>query len=148
LASAFKADDFPEKMNNQSEYSAGFRRLIARFKLAKLLAFSIPLFAVLVASQILIGGIGHQLPHAARPLWLVATKSLYAVAMLWLYSFEVRFFERRRISELAPRDMAPNATAGVVVGFVLFSSVLAFLYLGDWCITYNLLVGAAHPMTW
>jgi membrane protease YdiL (CAAX protease family) len=130
LASAFKADDFPENMNNQSEYSAGFRRVITRFKLAKLLAFSIPLFAVLVISQILIGGIGHQLPHAARPVWLAATKSLYAVAMLWLYSFEVRYFERRRISELAPRDIAPNATAGVVVGFVLFSSVLAFLYLG------------------
>jgi membrane protease YdiL (CAAX protease family) len=130
LASAFKTDNFPENMNNQSEYSVGFRRLITRFKFAKLLAFSLPLFAVLVVSQILIGGIGHNLPHAARPLWLVATKSLYAAAMLWLYSFEVRYFERRRISELAPRDIARNASVGVVVGFVLFSSVLAFLYLG------------------
>jgi hypothetical protein len=134
LASAFKADDFPENMNNQSEYSAGFRRFITRFKFAKLLAFSLSLFAVLVVSQILIGGIGHNLPHGARPLWLVATKSLYALAMLWLYAFEVRYFERRRISELAPRDIAPNATAGVVVGFTAALIISAFLF------------GAAHAL--
>ncbi len=117
-------------MNNQSEHSAEFRRLITRSKFVKLLAFSLSLFAVLVVSQILIGGIGHNLPPVARPLWLVATRSLYAVAMLWLYSFQVRYFERRRISELAPRDIARNASAGIVVGFMLFSSVLALLYLG------------------
>ncbi len=61
---------------------------------------------------------------------MMATKCLYAVAMLWLYSLLVRYFERRQITELAPRDAALRVTTGVVVGFVLFSSVLACLYLG------------------
>ena len=117
-------------MNNPSDDSAGFRRFVSRYKLAKLLSFSILLFAVLVGSQILIQLIGHHLPHAARPLWLVAAECVYAVAMLWLYTLLVRFFERRPLSELAPRDMARYAAGGVVVGFMLFSSVLALLYLG------------------
>jgi uncharacterized protein len=117
-------------IKSESEHWAGFRRFIERFKIAKVLAFSIPLFAALVVSQLLIKGVGHALPPAARPLWSVATKFLYVAAMLWLYSLEVRYFERRRISELAPRDAASRVTAGVVVGFVLFTSVLGFLYLG------------------
>jgi uncharacterized protein len=117
---------------NDSKRWAGFRRFLERFKIAKVLAFSIPLFAALVGSQLLIKGLGHALPPAARPLWLVATKFLYVAAMLWLYSLEVRYFERRRMSELAPRDAASRVSAGAVVGFVLFSSVLACLYLGGY----------------
>ncbi len=117
---------------NETESGAGFRRFITRFKLAKILAFSIPLFALLVVWQLATQIIGHQLPRAARPLWGVATKSLYVVLMLWLYSLEVRYFERRRISELAPRAAASGVAGGVVVGFVLFSSVLACLYLGGY----------------
>jgi uncharacterized protein len=119
-------------MNDQAEHPAGIRRLISRSKLAKLLAFAIPLLATLVASQLLINALGHDLPRAARPLWFSAANPLYAVAMLWVYSLEVRYFERRRISELAPGDIARWTTAGVVVGFVLFSSVLGFLYLGGY----------------
>jgi membrane protease YdiL (CAAX protease family) len=117
---------------DESKLGAGFRRFIERFKIAKLLAFSIPLFAALVALQVLIQGVGHELPRVARPFWVVATKSLYVIAMLWLYSLEVRYFERRRMTELAPRDAASRVSAGVVVGFVLFSSVLACLYLGGY----------------
>jgi membrane protease YdiL (CAAX protease family) len=119
-------------MKKESEHWAAFRRFITRFKIAKIFAFSIPLFAALVASQLLIRGVGHGLPQAARPLWLVTTKFLYVVAMLWLYSLEVRYFERRPISELAPRDAASRVGAGALVGFVLFSSVLACLYLGGY----------------
>ncbi len=117
---------------NESTHWAGFRHFIARFKIAKILVFSIPLFAVLVAWQLLVRGIGHELPRAARPLWLVATKLLYVAVMLWLYALEVRYFERRRISELAPRDAASRITSGVVVGFLLFSSLLVCLYLGGY----------------
>jgi membrane protease YdiL (CAAX protease family) len=121
-----------EHMQNESPHWAAFRRFIARFKIAKIFAFSIPLFAALVASQLLIRGVGHALPQTARPLWSVATKVLYVFAMLWLYSLEVRYFECRRSSELAPRDAALRVSGGVLVGFVLFSSVLAFLYLGGY----------------
>lgn len=117
---------------NESERSAGFRRFITRFKIAKILAFSIPLFALLVVWQLLAQVIGHQLPLAARPYWSVGTRALYVVLMLWLYSLEVRYFERRRISELDPRAAASGLIGGVVVGCVLFSAVLACLYLGGY----------------
>lgn len=117
---------------DESPPGTGFRRFITRFKVAKILAFAIPLFALLVVWQLVTQSIGHQLPRAARPFWSVATKTLYVALMLGLYSLEVRYFERRRISELDPRAAAAGVTAGAVVGFVLFSSVLACLYLGGY----------------
>jgi hypothetical protein len=119
-------------MKNESAHWVGFRRFIARFKIVKLLVLAIPLFAVLVVSQLLMQGVAHALPPAGRPLWWLASKSLYAAGMLWLYALEVRYFERRRVSELAPRDAASQITAGVAVGFILFSSLLAFLYVGGY----------------
>jgi uncharacterized protein len=119
-------------MNKELEHLVGFRRFVSRFAIAKLVVFSVPLFAILVVSQLLMQGVAHAVPVSARPLWWLASKSLYAAAMLWLYSLQVRYFERRPVSELAPRDAAPRVTAGMIVGFGLFSSVLAFLYLGGY----------------
>lgn len=119
-------------MNNESARWERFRRFITRFKLVKLLVFAIPLFAALVLLQPLMRSAVHALPLLARPLgWLVA-KSIYAVIVIWLYSLEVRFFERRPVSELASRGAASRVSAGILVGFVLFGLVLAVLYLsGD-----------------
>jgi uncharacterized protein len=119
-------------MNKESEHLVGFRRFVSRFSIAKLIVFSVPLFAILVVSQLLMQGVAHAVPVSARPLWWLASKSLYAAAMLWLYSFQVRYFEHRPVSELAPRGAAPRVTAGIIVGLGLFSSVLAFLYLGGY----------------
>ena len=119
-------------MKNESARWVGFRRFIARFKIVKLLVFAIPLFAALVVSQLLMQGVAHALPLTGRPLWWLASKSLYAAGMLWLYSLEVRYFERRPVSELAARGAAIQVTAGVAVGFVLFSSLLAFLYVSGY----------------
>jgi membrane protease YdiL (CAAX protease family) len=119
-------------MNKELEHLVGFRRFVSRFTIAKLVVFSAPLFAILVVSQLLMQGVAHAVPVSARPLWWLVSKSLYAAAMLWLYSLQVRYFERRPVSELAPRDAAPRVTAGMIVGFGLFSSVLAFLYLGGY----------------
>lgn len=119
-------------MGDESARWIGFRLFIARFKIAKLFAFALPLFAVLVVSQLLMQGVAHALPLSARPLWWLASKSLYAAAMIWLYSLEVRYFERRPVSELATRGAASRVAAGVAVGFVLFTSLLAVLYIrGD-----------------
>jgi uncharacterized protein len=119
-------------MNIESAHWRGFRRFIDRFKIAKLLVFALPLFAALIVSQQLMRGVVHAMPLSARPLGWLASKSLYAAAMLWLYSLEVRYFERRPVSELAPRGAALRVSAGVAVGFVLLSSVLAFLYFSGY----------------
>ena len=116
-------------MDKESEHLVGFRRFVSRFSIAKLIVFSVPLFAILVASQLLMQGVAHAVPVSARPLWWLASRALYAAAMLWLYSLQVRYFEHRPVSELAPRAAVPQVTAGIVVGLGLFSSVLAFLYL-------------------
>lgn len=119
-------------MKNESARWVGFRRFIARFKIVKLLVFAIPLFAALVVSQLLMQGVAHALPLTGRPLWWLTSASLYAAGMLWLYSLEVRYFERRQVSELVSGDAAIQVTAGVAVGFVLFSSLLAFLYVSGY----------------
>ena len=116
-------------MKNESARWVGFRRFIARFKIVKLLVFAIPLFALLVVSQLLMQGVAHALPLAGRPLWWLASGFLYAAGMLWLYSLEVRYFERRQVSELAPRAAPLRITAGVAMGAVLFCLVLALLFL-------------------
>ena len=115
-------------MKNESARWVGFRRFLARFKIVKLLVFAMPLFAALVVSQLLMQGVAHALPLAGRPLWWLASGSLYAAGMLWLYSLEVRHFECREVSELAPRD-APSRIARVSRWRVLFCLVLALLLL-------------------
>jgi membrane protease YdiL (CAAX protease family) len=114
------------------QHLVGFRRFVSRHTIAKLIVFSLPLFTILVVSQLLMQSVAHAMPLSTRPLWWLTSKTLYAAAMLWLYSLEVRYFERRPVSELAPRDAAPRVAVGVVVGLVLFSSVLAFLYLSGY----------------
>jgi hypothetical protein len=76
--------------------------------------------------------VAHALPPSARPLWWLTSMCLYAAAMLRFYSLEVRYFERRPVSELAPHDAASRVTVGIGVGFVLFSSLLLFLYIGGY----------------
>jgi uncharacterized protein len=115
-------------MKIESAVGLGFKRFVGRSKIAKLLVFAIPLFAALVLSQLLTAGVAHALPLAARPLWRLASTILSVAGMLWLYSFAVRYFEDRRVSELAPHDAISRVSAGVGIGFVLFSSVLAILY--------------------
>ncbi len=116
-------------MKNESARWVGFRRFLARFKIVKLLVFAIPLLAALVVSQLLMQGVAHALPLAGRPLWWLASGSLYAAGMLWLYSLQVRYFECRQVSELAPRDAPSRISVGVTMGALLFCLVLALLLL-------------------
>jgi membrane protease YdiL (CAAX protease family) len=107
-------------------------RFIARFAWARFLLFVVSLLAALIVLQVLIALVAHQIPSAARPIWLVAAKLLLGALMLWLYCGEVQYFERRNVTELAPDGAARRAAAGIVLGAALFSIVFASLTVGGY----------------
>jgi uncharacterized protein len=119
-------------MNSESEHPGRLRRLVSRYTLARLVVFSISLFTILIVSQLLMQTVAHALPRDARPVWWLLSESSYAAVMLWLYSLQVRYFERRGVSELAPGDAPSRLAAGIILGFILFGSVLALLYQGGY----------------
>jgi uncharacterized protein len=107
-------------------------RFVARFAWARLLLFTVSLLAALIVLQALISLVGRQIPITERPLWLVPAKLLSGIVMLWLYRGEVRFFERRAVSELAPDGALRRVAAGIVIGATLFSVVFVVLTLGGY----------------
>jgi membrane protease YdiL (CAAX protease family) len=107
-------------------------RFVARFTWARLPFFVVSLLAALIVLQELVALVAHQIPLAARPLWLVPAKLLLGALMLWLYCGEVHYFERRDVAELARDRAAWRVAAGIVLGAALFSIVFALLAVGGY----------------
>lgn len=57
-----------------------------------------------------------------------------AMAIVALYGVAVRFGERRRVSELSLRHLAPDLLLGVLVGAALMAVIVAALWLGRWVV--------------
>lgn len=51
------------------------------------------------------------------------------VSIMLVYIVAVRLIERRRVSELAPRDLLKNGSLGFIAGFLLLSTMTALLWL-------------------
>ena len=67
---------------------------------------------------------------SASPLQhALATLGVQLLPALAAYLILVKLIEQRRASELAPRDIATFGAAGVLIGAVLFSLVVAVLWL-------------------
>jgi hypothetical protein len=107
-------------------------RFVARFTLARLLVFAVSLLGALIVLQLLIGLVAHHVPSPLRPPWLLAAALLSGALMLWLYRGEVRYFERRDVTELATVGAAWQVAVGIALGAALFSAVFAFLALGGY----------------
>jgi membrane protease YdiL (CAAX protease family) len=107
-------------------------RFVVRFALARMLLFGLTLLAALLALQILIYWVAHQIPRPVRPLWLLPAELLYGGLMLWLYCVLVRHFEHREVAELAADGAARRLAAGIFLGAALFSTVFALLAVGGY----------------
>lgn len=116
-------------MSAHSRDHGGFARFVARFTWARLLLFTVSLFAALVVLGLTMGLVTHRLPTAARPLWLLPSALLSGSLMVWLYRSEVRYFEHRDVAELAPMGAWRWVAAGMVLGAALFGTVFALLWL-------------------
>jgi membrane protease YdiL (CAAX protease family) len=120
------------KAGSASGDRGAMARFINRFTLARMLLFSISLFAPLIMLQGVIASVAKRLPSPARPLWLLPTELLYSGLMLWLYCLLVRHFECREVAELAKKSSAPRVAAGIALGMASFGAVYASLAVGGY----------------
>jgi len=51
------------------------------------------------------------------------------VSIMLVYVIAVRLIERRRVSELAPRDLIKNSIVGLIAGFLLLSAMTALVWM-------------------
>jgi membrane protease YdiL (CAAX protease family) len=71
-------------------------------------------------------GLGKDTPMLQQDL---AQFAIRALAPLAAYLILVKLIERRALTELAPRSLLPQGLLGVLLGLVLFSAVVAVLWL-------------------
>jgi membrane protease YdiL (CAAX protease family) len=84
-------------------------------------------FSLLVRAFVALAG---WTTTSASPLQhALATLSVQLLPALAGYLILVKLIERRRVDELAPRDMPTFGVAGLITGAVLFSVVVAVLWL-------------------
>lgn len=79
--------------------------------------------------------------HKMNPWMYYAGQVLPTVVIYYLI---VRLVERRRVNELALRDLPGYGGAGLLLGVVLFSSVVGVLWLAG---SYHV-IGTQAPTTW
>jgi membrane protease YdiL (CAAX protease family) len=71
-------------------------------------------------------GLGKDTPMLQQDLAQFAIRALVPLAA---YLILVKLIERRALTELAPRSLLPQGLLGVLLGLVLFSAVVAVLWL-------------------
>jgi membrane protease YdiL (CAAX protease family) len=71
-------------------------------------------------------GLGKDTPMLQQDLAQFAIRALVPLAA---YLILVKLIERRALTELAPRSVLPQGLLGVLLGLVLFSAVVAVLWL-------------------
>jgi membrane protease YdiL (CAAX protease family) len=112
----------------------GWKRWLVFSPLARIVIFVVLTWIVGIA----ISDVLHLLLPAAPLMNAAADHSLSAsaagatmrvVPVLLAYLLLVHFIERRRVAELSWRTLVPQASAGIVLGIVLFSTVVGILWL-------------------
>ncbi|TCV95706.1 hypothetical protein EC912_10250 [Luteibacter rhizovicinus] len=109
--------------------------------------------AIFVVLLIVLGSVARAISHAiygdslkhlafmdVTPL-IEALRLLPIVLAYWIL---VRFVERRRIAELAPRKLVPHVLLGLAAGFALFSAVVGVL----WSFGAFTVSGINHDVVW
>ena len=74
----------------------------------------------------IVAGVAGVDRHALSPVWQLVFR---AVAPLAAYLLLVKLVERRPVSELSLRRLAPEGALGLLAGAVLFSAVVGVLWL-------------------
>ncbi|MEO6800767.1 MAG: type II CAAX endopeptidase family protein [Rhodanobacter sp.] len=118
----------------------GWQRWLVLSPTARIIFFAV----MLVGFGMLVRGVSTMLGwtvKSASPLQhALGTLSVQLLPALAGYLILVKLIERRRVDELAPRDIPKFGTAGLVAGAVLFSLVVAVLWLAG---SYH--VTGTHP---
>ncbi|MEP7185494.1 MAG: type II CAAX endopeptidase family protein [Rhodanobacter sp.] len=106
-----------------------WQRWLVFSPLARIIIFGL----MLVAFSFALGGLFHVLGWGNRKgpalSHAIADCLLRSVPALLAYLLLVRLVERRPVNELALRKLLPDAAKGILGGMLLFSTVVAVLYL-------------------
>jgi uncharacterized protein len=115
-----------------SPQGKGWLSSVRRLALIRLLVFFAVLLAGDIAAQLARSWVIRHAPSAGADWISIAAAVVLAALLVGLYALLVRLLERRKARELAPGGI--RGPAGIILGVVLFTSVLGLLHL----------VGVAH----
>ncbi|HZX71271.1 MAG TPA: type II CAAX endopeptidase family protein [Rhodanobacter sp.] len=107
----------------------GWQRWLVLSPAARIVFFAAMLIGFSFLIQAFIAMSGWAMKSASPLQHALANLSLRLLPALAGYLILVRLIERRRVDELAPRDIPTFGTAGLVIGAVMFSLVVAVLWL-------------------
>jgi membrane protease YdiL (CAAX protease family) len=109
--------------------SPGWLRWLVFSPAARIVFFAAMLLGFGFLIELFVVTLGWTVKSASPLQHALATLSVKLLPALAAYLVLVKLIEQRRASELAPRDITTFGAAGVLIGAVLFSLVVAVLWL-------------------
>ncbi|TAL90050.1 MAG: CPBP family intramembrane metalloprotease [Rhodanobacter sp.] len=107
----------------------GWQRWLVLSPAARIVFFAAMLIGFGYSVETFVAMSGWAMKSASPLQHALANLSVQLLPVLAGYLILVKLIERRRLDELAPRDMPGFGAAGLVIGAVLFSLVVAVLWL-------------------
>lgn len=107
----------------------GWQRWLVLSPVARIVLFAAMLIGFGLLVHVVTGMLGWTAKSTSPLQHALATLSVQLLPALAGYLILVRLIERRRVDELAPADIPALGTAGLMGGAVLFSLVVAVLWL-------------------
>jgi membrane protease YdiL (CAAX protease family) len=107
----------------------GWQRWLVLSPAARIMFFAAMLTGFWFLVETIVAMSGWAMKSASPLAHALATLSVQLLPALGGYLILVKLIERRRLDELAPRDIFTFGVAGLVIGAVLFSLVVAVLWL-------------------
>lgn len=106
-----------------------WKRWLVFSPLARIVIFALMFIALSFATGALMHALGWLGKDASAVHHAVAQLLMRALPAAIAYLLLVRFVERRRVDELAPRRLLPDGALGLIAGLALFSAVVGLLWL-------------------
>lgn len=118
----------------------GWQRWLVLSPVARIVFFAVMMIGFSFLVHGLVASLGWALRSASPLQHAFAALSTRLLPALASYLILVKLIERRRVDELSPRDIPAFGAAGLITGAVLFSLVVAILWLVG---SYH--VSGSHP---
>lgn len=119
-----------------------WKRWLLYSPLARILIFAAALVIVAAATGMATDALGWNAKAAPAARHAASSLLMQLLPALVGYVVLVRLVERRRMRELAGRDIATLGLRGLAAGFLLFSVVICILWLAG---SYHVVGTRAHP---
>jgi uncharacterized protein len=109
--------------------AAAWKRWLVYSPLARIIIYAACFFAVGYATYHLADALHLESKDESPLTRAFVSLIIEFVSILLVYVIAVRLIERRRVSELAPRDLLKYSILGFIAGFLLLSTMTALLWV-------------------